>query len=71
MGSALRYFRSLDDYGEPVDINYKGDTSYKTYTGAFFTVALKGFMIAFTVINLISLFTFQNPQIIQVRSDSV
>ena len=68
MGSFLSWIRSFDDYGEPIDINYKGDTTYKTYTGAVFTLALKGFMIAFTIINLISLFTYSNPQIIQVRT---
>jgi hypothetical protein len=33
-------FRSLDFFGEPVTVYYKGKSKYKTKIGAFFSVAV-------------------------------
>jgi hypothetical protein len=34
------FFRSFDSYGEPVQVSYRGDSTYKTYVGALVTLAM-------------------------------
>jgi hypothetical protein len=42
-------FRSLDIYGEPVALNYKGKGSYNTGCGAFYTIITFILMLFFAV----------------------
>ena len=49
MGKICDFFVSQDAFGEPVSLNYKGETSYKTGWGAFVTVLIQSFMLVFTV----------------------
>ena len=39
-----KYFRLIDQFGEPVSLNYRGYTFYKTKTGAFFTLICVAFI---------------------------
>ena len=49
MGRSFReMFVSLDTFGTPVSLNYKGESSYKTILGALITIALKIFMLVYT-----------------------
>jgi len=66
MTQILRYLRSFDSFGEPVSINYKGDSSFKTSIGAFFSIVLKALVLTFALLSLLDLFAYKNPQIIQV-----
>ena len=36
----IQYLVSFDAFGEPITLNYKGSSTYKTGVGAFFTVVM-------------------------------
>lgn len=61
----LDFIKSFDSYGEPVQVSYKGDSSFKTTIGALVSLAMQGFMLAFTLTGLISLINYKNPSISQ------
>lgn len=61
----MKFFRSFDGYGEPVQLSYKGDTNYKTKSGALLTIAMQAFMLAFTLTEVISLLNYENAAISQ------
>lgn len=61
--SFLNYFVSLDNYGEPVSVSYKGRSTYQTHLGALLTVAMRGFMMLFTAMGVLELFQFKNPAV--------
>lgn len=63
--SFVNFFISLDGYGEPVSVSYKGSSTYQTHLGALFTVAMRGFMLVFTVMGTLELLDFQNPTVSQ------
>ena len=44
-----KFVTSLDDFGEPVSLNYDGENTFKTKVGAIFTIAIKIFMLIFAV----------------------
>lgn len=44
-----KMFVSIDAFGDPVSLNYKGESSFKTAIGAIFTLAIKSFMLIYTV----------------------
>ena len=67
MPSFIDWFVSLDAYGEPITVTYKGDSTYKTNVGAFLTVCMKAFMLFFTLEGIFALLDYQNPQINQYR----
>ena len=49
------FFRSLDKFGEPVALNYKGEAHFKTGIGAIFSIALSSFMLTLTILGTIDL----------------
>ena len=67
MPAFLDWFVSLDGYGEPVSVSYKGDSSYKTLIGALLTVGMRSFMLFFTLLAVFELLDYKNPQINQFR----
>ncbi len=40
-------FKSIDTFGEPVAVNYRGKTKYQSKIGAFFTV------LAYVIISIV------------------
>ena len=60
------FFVSFDVFGSPISVNYKGLTSFQTATGAFFTLVIKSFILAFAVEQMTALVSYKNPQIAQV-----
>ena len=66
MGSLLGRVRSFDIFGEPVGLNYKGDSNFKTLLGAFFSILLQSFILFFTLGEFLDLIDHNNPQITQV-----
>ena len=62
----LSFFTSLDVFGEPVVINYKGETSFKTAPGALLTLAIKAFLLFFVVQGTFALCNYDDPQVLQV-----
>ena len=65
MQSVRNHIVSLDSFGEPISVNYKGDTSYKTCLGALATIALKTFLLIFASVKLLELAEYKNPEISQ------
>lgn len=49
MQSLEKKLKSFDSFGEPVRVNYGGETSYKTYHGALCTLAYRVFVITFAL----------------------
>lgn len=66
MGSILNMVKSLDSFGVPVGLNYKGDSSFKTMPGALLSFVLLGFLLFFLGQSLLELVEFKNPQITEV-----
>ena len=42
-----KYLTSLDSFGEPVTLNYKGSSTFKTGFGAFFTIVTSAFILTY------------------------
>ena len=63
MGSLKKLVKSFDAFGEPVNINYKGDATYKTCIGGLFTIGLKSFVLVFALAQLVALLQFKDPEI--------
>ena len=59
----IKYLTSLDAFGEPVTLNYRGDSTFKTGIGAFFTIILRTFIFGYGLIMLIGVLQFEDPQI--------
>ena len=54
MFNFIKYLVSLDVFGEPVTLNYRGESTYKTGIGAFFTVILRVFIFTYGLLELIN-----------------
>ena len=66
MPSKLRSFlTSLDVFGEPVSVNFKGETNFKTLPGALLSVLIKSFLLVFAINGTIDLINYEDPQITQ------
>ena len=63
-------FVSLDAFGEKVSLNYQGESSYKTLVGAFLTLVLRAFMFVYGVQQILNLSNYNDPQILQVSTNS-
>ena len=61
MPSFQNWFKSFDGYGEPITVTYKGETTYKTLGGALLTIAMRSFMLLFTVFGVLGLFSYDRP----------
>ena len=63
MPSITSYLRSYDSFGEPVSLNYKGDSSYKTLLGAVLTLCLNTFLLVYAADQLLALVKYQDPTV--------
>ena len=62
MANSLRTFLvSFDVFGEPVSVNYRGETSYKTAVGAFLTICLKSFLFVVAAASFLDLVQYRDP----------
>lgn len=66
MGNVSEFIRSLDSFGEPVGLNYKGESSFKTFYGAFLTLIVRVVIVIVTLQSLLELVDHANPQVTQV-----
>ncbi|KAL4463998.1 hypothetical protein ABPG74_005935 [Tetrahymena malaccensis] len=57
--------RSIDIFGQPIQINFKQNTKYKTKCGGAVSLILLCFIAALTISIIIEIVQKQNPQIIQ------
>ena len=53
MGKFYDYFKSFDSFGEPISLNYKGDSAYSTGLGALFSIAIQVFILIFAAFSLV------------------
>ena len=65
MFSLNKFLVSFDAFGEPITLNYKGSSTFKTGIGAFFTISLRVFILIYGLISLIDVLYHKNPQISQ------
>ena len=57
---AINSFKTWDIYGEQIQLNYRGETSYKTLIGGIFTFLTYAFIINFLVTSFIELSENEN-----------
>ena len=57
--------RKQDAFGEPVTINYRGDTTFTTMLGAIVSFVEKVFILVVAVMGLIDLYTYKDPNVTQ------
>ena len=62
------YLKSWDQFGNATTMNYKGDRTYKTSGGAFFSIGIQTFLLVFGLFALMEVMAYQDPQITQVSS---
>ena len=67
MPSFQNWFKAFDGYGEPVSVTYQGDCTYKTQGGALITIAMRSFMLLFSLVGVYELFSYKNPQVNQYK----
>jgi hypothetical protein len=58
----------VDIYGEPVQLNYRGQSTYKTKLGLIATLATFGLFFGFTYFKAVQLITRSNPIITQTSA---
>ena len=46
----LSFVSAIDRFGQPVTVNFKGDATYRTFGGAFFSAITYMIVLAFAVI---------------------
>ena len=63
MGFLTDKFVGLDSYGTPVTVNYRGDDTYKTRTGALLSIITGSLLLIFGIEKAIQLTMRNNPQI--------
>lgn len=66
MKKLREFITSFDVFSEPVSLNYKGETSYKTVVGAFFSISIKIFLIIYATQQMLALINYDSPQITNV-----
>ena len=66
MSKFLSFFKNQDVFGEPVTVNYNGESTYKTWIGALGSLSIKIFIAIFAATQVIDLFNYKDPQITQV-----
>ena len=64
--SVREFLVSFDVFGEPVGLNYKGERTYKTAVGAFFTICLKILIFVIATTGFLDLVSYRDPVITQV-----
>jgi len=55
-------FVSMDMFGHPVGIHYKGDSSYRTKVGSLFTLIAYMIIGSYTLLKITKLAILDNPE---------
>ena len=58
-------FRKLDIFGEPVKINFQGESSYNTACGSIVSILLAISMIGISIMGVLDLKNYEDLNIIQ------
>ena len=67
----LEKVRGCDQFGAQINLNFKGETEYRTMCGGFFSLALRILILAFFCMQLASVIEYTDPDIVsyQVMED--
>ena len=57
------FVKSFDSFGEPVALNYNGDSVFRTMIGALFSILIKVFLLIYSVQQIIQLINYEDPQV--------
>ena len=60
-----KFLKEQDAFGHPVTINFSGEDNFKTAWGALLTLMQKGFILVVTILGVIDLFNYRDPNITQ------
>ena len=71
MDKFLSQVRDFDNFGKPISVNYKGDSQYRTLPGAILTLILKVLIFTFTILSILEMITYKNPNISQVSLSDI
>lgn len=64
VGNSIKHwFRSIDLYGQKINLSYRGDDNFKTTPGAFATLCVLSVLLAYVVYRSIILFNRINPDV--------
>ena len=61
--SVLSWVRSLDIFGYPFSLNFRGDDSRKSLLGALLTLFVHSFTIAVSLVKVAEITTMNDPEI--------
>ena len=65
MGKISNLIRSIDSFGRPIEMRYKGGTAYQTTSGGVCTLVLMFFVTWFTVEQIIQLIQMSDPKVVK------
>lgn len=65
MANLIKKFKQIDLFGQPVSLNYRGQSSYQTKLGALVSSVFMVFVAYVTCIRLDKLIMRKNPQLTQ------
>ena len=63
MSNCLKKFKTLDLFGQPVSLNYRGSTSYQTKLGALFSLIFMIVIGGVAIYRLEKLFLRKDPKV--------
>jgi len=61
MSKFINFLKSQDQFGNATTMNYKGERTYKTKLGAFFSISIQTFLLVFGVFALLEAIAYQDP----------
>ena len=61
----LRVLKTMDDYGHPIQLTYKGEETYQSAFGGLLTVGVQIMTLAMTTIALMEVLQMMDPKITQ------
>ena len=71
MGKFLSRIRDFDSFGMAISVNYRGDSLYRTLPGAFLTLIFKVLILVFTILSVLELLAYRNPNVSQVSLSDI
>ena len=61
--SAIKLLRTIDDFGHPIRVNFKGEEHHQTACGGFLTIGVRIFIIIAIVKAATEVYLMQDPVI--------
>ena len=58
----IKFLRSIDIYGHPIGVLYKGNTAYNSLLGSVFTIITTVIVLSFSVANLAETISHTNQE---------